>query len=162
MNMSEALKAGKAKTSALIHKPNTPAKLAHMWKEIVSQEAGAMINLPEGKTGGQFKTFLKLCPPGKGEEVLTAVLADWAGFTAQVKTKAGKTTVPSLPSVDFLLKHTGIAVMFATPVQLISKPQEQEAPKATVLPKPSPVQSISNDDETPATYEELVALSKGL
>lgn len=100
----------KPKAAEKLHQPDKVSGLESTWKAIVAEVYGGFVPAFTTKQRGQMKHFLKACPPGKAVAVLEHCLRGWLGFAKTAETVAGVKGVPARPSVDFLLKHVGVAV----------------------------------------------------
>ena len=138
------------KAHKVLHKPNTVEALAFMWKSRLSEKGGYVVVTPKDR--GQLGHFMKACPPGKAEKVLSFVLDDWVGFAKKVESMAGLKIVPTCPSPGFLLKHVDIAVKLASPPKPVAK---QEATPALLIAQS--VQLTSHGPEPEKQYPKSLA-----
>ncbi len=149
MKMHEVEAAVKAQK--LTHKPDSVKALEFAWKKRVAETTGATVIL-KAKELGQLKQFQKLCPDGKADKVLSAVLDDWIGYVKGVQSDMGLKTTPAVPSIGFLLQYASNAVIFAEPPKVESA--KHDAPKVAIPAKS--VQLISHN--SPTTLEEILSI----
>ena len=143
------------KANILLHKPDSAKGLGSVWTKFMAEKTGTFQGKPTIKALGQLKVFATKCPPGKAEQVLLHTLPNWIAFTKRVEQDAGVKITPLLPSVDFLLKHASIAVMFAAPPK--SSSPKHEATASIPIAEPAQLISLPKDEQVP-THEELLAL----
>lgn len=89
--------------------PDKISQLEHTWKSILAVQNGYQVGWV-GKQRVQMLQFMKLCPPGKADAVLTHVLKNWTSFVLACELKTGAFNTPSEPTPWFLLKHVQIAI----------------------------------------------------
>ena len=81
-----------------------------MWQERLSEVTKGMIVMNK-KEKGQLNNFVKLCPKGTAEAVLTFVIDNWLTFSKKVQAeKEGVKFIPPKPTTGFLASHAGIAI----------------------------------------------------
>jgi hypothetical protein len=145
---------------ATVQKKGTAKSLEFLWKEIVSETTGNFVPAFTMKQLGQLGQFLKRCPTGTAEDVMSAALKDWPGFAGQVKSDAGLKAVPLDPNLDFLLKYLGPAVDFAKPKYVAPhKVFAFSAPEVQLFAKPvgKPVPEVPAEAK-PQTWDDLAAI----
>jgi len=114
-NSGKSSKLGIEALAQATSKPH-PAESVHMgklqeaWVDAVSAATDAYVAPLTSKQKGQLKHFVAACPPGTAEKVLRYAVDQWLNFATKVQVEAGWKTVAMSPSLDFLLKHAGIAV----------------------------------------------------
>jgi hypothetical protein len=146
---------GKGKKPTVPKKPDTPGTLRFIWHKVVAEVFDKTYTPPlTMKQMGLLGQFVKACPPGQAAVVLEKVLREWGGFVGQAKSVLGYKNVPSEPMLEFLVKHVGVAVNFATTA---TEPKSS----GTIAPKakpqvPKPVKLIAQDEEK-ASLEEVLS-----
>lgn len=110
---------------AILLKPDKLAALAIFWKQKLHEVTGTFAQDLSPKELGQLANFVKQCPRGKAGEVVEFALSDWVYFAKKAGTMAGTKTIPTTPTVLFLLQHRAQAVMLWSPPA-----KKRKAPKA--------------------------------
>ncbi len=157
------------KANKMLHHPDSATGLSFLWKQLVFEHHGSVSTVTTKKELGQFKNFINKCPPGTAIKAMTVALVDWVKFAKTVEEQAGIKNSPSMPNLDFLLKHAGVAV------NLIAKspksPSKQEAGTGMISSKD--VQLISQtkpkadkpaaevDDAMPSSLDDLIKAING-
>ena len=127
------------KANKLLHKPDATLSLAHLWQTEVNAATGAYVPTLTRRALRDLKNFREKCPPGKAGLVLTWAIKNWAFFAKRVQAMHNEKSVPSQPTLGFLLRWAGPAVtMFEPP----KAPEKHEAPK--VISDPQTVQLPAN------------------
>lgn len=160
MSVKDILMSAKVDASAgkKLHQPDSPKALERVWQKSVSETFDKYVAPLTLKQLGQLRNFAKKCPSGlEPSKILRHAVENWIGFVKAVEVEAGIKKTPAEPSIDFLLKHAGIAVNLALDSKS-SPTAKQEAP-AMEKPHGKPVQLISQPgDEKPKTLDELMAI----
>jgi hypothetical protein len=138
------------KAKKMLHKPD--GGYGQLWAENLSKLTGVTQPMPSMKAVGQLKLFAKKCPDDSGKAVIDFVMKHWIAFTKQVEQDGGVKLTPAKPSVDFLLKHVSIAVMFAAPPATKKQSAKHEA-----SPVAKSAQLISQPTEAAMTLAEIMA-----
>lgn len=126
---------GKTVAELLAQAPSKPAAakpkgkvtthdLDKAWRESVSQAISGYVPPLTQKQIGMLKHFANACPPGTAEAVLRHVVDNWMDFAVKVQVAAGFKTVPTAPSIDFLLKHVGVGVNLYLEIHTTQPQQE--------------------------------------
>ena len=106
------------------------------------------------KQRGQLKHLGKVCPPGKGADIVEHALRNWLEFVKAAEDDAGAYNTPARPSVAFLAKYVEVAVQLIAPKPVLigfqPKPKPQVELKLTAKP-PAP-------GSEKATLEEVLAI----
>jgi len=143
------------KAQMLLHKPDKASGYGFAWKEALSEATGQFVPNLTKEEIGKLVNLSKKCPSGKTVDVIRFAVKNWSFFAGKAKVDAGLYTIPTAPSIGFLLTHADAAISLAFPV----KPQKKhEAPKAvdktmqlTASPEPNPV------IEPKLTIEQILA-----
>jgi len=92
------------------HRKDSVPQLTFLWKNLVSELFDVeFIHLTKQQCG-MFKHFRDKCPKGEAAKILEWTLNNWIKFVKTVESRMGIKNTPAYPKVDFLLKHTDIAV----------------------------------------------------
>lgn len=154
-------KGGKSGKPKKLTATNTAESMTSVWMTTMAEITGEFVPPLNLKSKGQLKLFSKVCPPGKDGDVLSHALTNWLLFAESVKGTSGLKTVPSVPKLDFLLKHAAEAVLFwlseTQPQVLAPKPKPAAPPKSAMAPAPAKV----TEDDKPATLEEVLKIFGG-
>jgi len=116
---SEKQKAGEMKVADILqnlkgikhnHRKDSIPQLTFLWKNLVPELFDVeFIHLTKQQCG-MFKHFRDKCPKGEAAKILDWTLNNWIKFVKEVESRMGIKNTPAYPKVDFLLKHTDIAV----------------------------------------------------
>jgi hypothetical protein len=157
------------KANKMLHKPDSASGLSFLWKQLIHEHHGTVATVTTKKELGQFKSFINKCPPGEATKALAVALVDWVKFAKTVEQQAGIKNSPSMPNLDFLLKHAGVAVNLVTKSH--KSPSKQEADTGMISSKnvqlisqnkpKSAKPAVKEGDGMPTSLEDLLKAING-
>jgi len=149
------------------HRKDSVPQLTSLWKNLVSELFDVeFIHLTKQQCG-MFKHFRDKCPKGEAAKILEWVLNNWIKFVKEVESRMGIKNTPAYPKVDFLLKHTDIAVDLhkkarnwkkeLASTQLSDKLDNNLQLIATKSPQ-KPPSPRRRSDQQPKSYSDLMSI----
>jgi hypothetical protein len=161
VSVKDILASGGKHTKPKTSKAVTVSALTHHWQEQVAQACSIFVPPLTMKAQGQLRQFMKACPNGQEQSILSTVIQNWQMFTAAAKSAAGTNTAPAIPNLDYLIKHLGVAINFgkdAPEPTVKSHVSGQPKPEVQLTSHAEPVEKASKDE-----IEEIlgIKLKKG-
>lgn len=142
------------KTSLGDQASNSTTGLAGVWKSANEQTSGDFIPAPTVRELKMLKTFPLRCPEGKAASVIELCVKHWGDFTKKAADEEGAWSIPSKPTLEFLLKFIKTAINFAL------KTAEAQSESKAVKPKPKYeiICGKNPPENTKATHEEMMQI----